>query len=255
MYSNDLFWGIDLYEIMMMLGLLSALFVFDKYLSKRKISAKVQNFYLILGVVSIIVGIYAAELVQSFFNFLKKGYWEWEGMTFYGGVLGGAIAFLLGLFIVGKYLFKDKEHIKEFHNMLEVAPCCITIAHAIGRIGCLCAGCCYGRETDAWYGVMINGVKRVPVQLYESLFLFALFAVLSVLYKKHININFIVYFIGYGTWRFIIEFFRADDRGYFLGTKLSPAQTISLCLIAAGIIMIIFKIIKKKKAQPNKIIT
>ena len=254
MYPYDLFFDIDLYDIFMMIGLISAIIVYDLYVSKRDIPAKVQNFYLFLGVISIVVGLFSATLFQSVFNWIETGVFEWRGMTFYGGVIGGVATFLIGLFAVGGKIFKEKEHLLNFTHVYEVAPCCITIAHGFGRIGCLFAGCCYGMEVGGFPGLhMHSGFGHgegyfLPTQLYESVFLFALFIVLSIFYKKGKNINFIVYLIAYGIWRFAIEFLRADDRGMFLPfLPLTPAQVISLCMIIAGVIMIIYRNFKNKK--------
>ena len=255
MYPYELFWGIDLYDIFMVIGIISAIIVYDKYIEKRNIPAKVRDFYLIIGVVSIVVGIYSAELFQSLFNYIKTGVFVWQGLTFYGGIIGGVATFIICLFAFGKIFFKEKEHLTNFRHVYEVAPCCITIAHAFGRIGCLMAGCCYGAKTDGFPGIYMpqNGGYFIPIQLYESLFLFALFIVLSYLYKKNNSYTFIVYLISYGAWRFVIEFFRADERGAFI-PGLTPAQAISLLAIAVGIGMAIYKAVKdsgNKSAEKN----
>ena len=75
----------------------------------------------------------------------------------------------------------------------------------------------------------------VPTQLYEALFLFLLFTVLTLLlYKKDFEYSLPVYLASYGIWRFIIEFARADDRGAFIGS-LTPSQTLSLVLVALSV--------------------
>ena len=51
----------------------------------------------------------------------------------------------------------------------------VSFAQGFGRFGCFFAGCCYGRETDAWYGITFhnssfapNGVKLIPTQLISA---------------------------------------------------------------------------------------
>ena len=260
MYPYELFWGIDLYDVFLALGLFSAVVIFDLYVAKRNVPAKVQNFYLLLGGISIVAGLYGAGLLQSFFNYIRTGVFEVKGLTFYGGVIGGAAIFLFGTFVFGKAIFKEKEHLAYFNDVYEVAPCCITAAHGFGRIGCLMAGCCYGKETDGFPGLKMSVEKVVgdatarvegyflPTQLYEAVFLFALFALLSRLYFKRKNVNFIVYLLAYGTWRFFIEFLRADERGAFL-PLLTPAQAISILAVAIGVAMIIKRIIYRRKIK------
>jgi len=63
----------------------------------------------------------------------------WDGgLVFYGGVLGGAIAFFGYDFVVLRRLNISKW------KMIDVAAPCICLGAALGRIGCLCTGCCYG---------------------------------------------------------------------------------------------------------------
>ena len=91
----------------------------------------------------------------------------------------------------------------------------------------------------------------LPTQLYEAIFLFILFAVTSVLFYKEIDWNFVVYLVGYGLWRFFIEYLRIDDRGVLI-PGLTPSQWISIGLILAGVVIAgvkIYKIIKTKKSN------
>ena len=84
----------------------------------------------------------------------------------------------------------------------------------------------------------------VPTQLYESIFLFALFGVLSYLYFHRSNITMQVYLIAYGVWRIIIEFFRTDSRGAFV-LGLAPSQWQSIIFIVGGVAMlIVYKCLK-----------
>ena len=77
------------------------------------------------------------------------------------------------------------------------------------------AGCCHGEIVDAWYAVYMPAInaKAVPLQLYEALFLFALFGffVWRLLTKRSCNLP--LYMTLYGIWRFVLEYFRTDDRG------------------------------------------
>ena len=180
-------------------------------------------------------------LFQAFYNLLASGVFEFRGQTFYGGLIGGAVVFLAFYFGVGHFVFKDGSHIGQFFRFLTIAMPAIVIAHALGRIGCLTAGCCYGEVTDEWFGInMYSGgiwAKRVPTQLFESLFLFALFAVLVVLVVRFKMKNTVsVYLIAYGVWRFFIEFVRADsERGSSGISFLYPSQLTAIVLVVLGV--------------------
>ena len=234
--------AIDLYVIFIVIGMISALVTVRTLSSIVKMSDKVFNFVLVTAVAAIVVGLYSAMLFQAFYNYLATGVFRFEGLTFYGGLIGGAAAFLAIYFGIGHFVFKDKAHIRDFDALLTLAMPAIVGAHAFGRIGCLMAGCCYGEITDEWYGVMTysDGIwaKRVPVQLFESLFLFALYAILVFLIvKKRFRNTTTVYLIGYGVWRFIIEFFRADSERGSSGIKgLYPSQLTAIILVIVGII-------------------
>ena len=86
------------------------------------------------------------------------------------------------------------------------------------------------------------GEKVVPVQLFEALFLFVLFAALLVLLWHVGKYVMPVYMITYGIWRFCIEYARADERGDTLVSFLSPSQLTALILIIGGILLLVIEI-------------
>ena len=97
----------------------------------------------------------------------------------------------------------------------------------------------------------------MPIQLYEAAFLFLLSALMIVLlFKFNFKYNMSVYLIGYGVWRFIIEYFRADYRGDFI-PGLSPSQFWSIIMVLGGIaIFFIYRhfdpIIEQKSLEKQK---
>jgi phosphatidylglycerol:prolipoprotein diacylglycerol transferase len=150
-----------------------------------------------------------------------------------------------------------KRYKTSFLRVQSFAPSAILVAHGFGRLGCLFAGCCHGAETDAWYGIYMHTnafgyTKVVPTQLFEALFLFALFAVCFYLVmKKDFKYNFTVYLICYGIWRFIIEFFRADNRGSFV-EGVSPSQFWSIVMVVAGVAcFFVLRFLYKREAEKN----
>ena len=245
MYPNELIkdTGLDLYIIFIVIGIL-ATFVTLRYLSGvMKMNYKVFNFVIVTAIFAIVVGWLAAMLFQAFYNFLATGEFRFAGQTFYGGLIGGVIAFVAFYFGVGHFIFKKKEHVADFDKLLTMAMPSIVVAHAFGRIGCLMDGCCYGAITDAWYGIeMLSGgvwAKRVPTQLFEAIFLFLLFAVLVVLIvRKKFRNTPSVYLIAYGVWRFLIEFIRDDNRGSSGIPGLYPSQLTAIILVIIGVVWI-----------------
>ena len=244
-----------LYDVCLLLAILTCLVLYRVFADRQKFKAKIQNFALITALFAISGGYYAAALVQTFYNWNSAlatnpdaKFWDFwgTGATFYGGLVGGVLIFLIIYFGVGALLFQEKENVHHFFPIAHIAGAVIPLAHGIGRIGCLMAGCCHGKVcpepqwyTVTFYNLYKNGVVEafyaVPVQLFEAVFLFALAAVLlwRVFKDKHYNLP--IYTVCYGVWRFFAEYLRADARGQGLIPFLSPSQQTALLLIAVGV--------------------
>lgn len=244
MFPDVEFLGLDLYTWCILIGVVAAIFFYRLFCDRRGMSSKVFNFSVLTAVVSIIVGYLSAVLFQAWYDWLDTGVWALDGATFYGGLIGAIVCFLLIYLVVGHFLFKGtRAHIHEFNTMLSCIAPCIVVAHAFGRIGCLCAGCCYGAVTDSWVGISmyVNGTweTRIPLQLFESIFLFVLFAVLCyLLLRRKCDYTASIYMIAYGVWRFVIEYWRDDSRGSSGISWLTPSQLTAIIMVAAGIALI-----------------
>ena len=235
-------WIIDMYALMIFIGVIACFFLYWKYKQKYKISDKYtfDNFF--LACVSIAVGLGFAVLFQLIFDAIK-GEVRGTAMTFYGGLFGGIGTFLLGYWLVIKKKYPNEKFTK---NIVPIAPSCITIAHAFGRVGCFMAGCCYGKQTNSFIGLTFPGMNHpvYPTQLIEALFLFLLALLLFMLaMKKQSIFTLSIYLLSYGVFRFLIEFLRGDVRGELI-LSLSPSQFISIIAIISSII--IYFIFKKK---------
>ncbi|HXG68416.1 MAG TPA: prolipoprotein diacylglyceryl transferase [Blastocatellia bacterium] len=135
----------------------------------------------------------------------------------------------------------------------------VALGHAIGRIGCFSAGCCWGKPTTSWIGVKFTekgheltgvpiDVHLVPTQLIEAAANFAIFGLLLWLRKRRAFDGQIIftYLIVYSVARFTIEFWRDDPRGEWLG--LSTSQLIAVILFALGLGLMIYHW-RRKPAQ------
>lgn len=245
MYPHDIIFGISLYELCIVFGVIAAMAMFRVLADKRGLSARLQNGVLLNVPFALFVGYPSAVVVQWIYNGIRDGkfsdsiFASSTGSTFYGGLIGGAIAFLAFYFVYGYFRLKDREHLKQFPAMLEIAPPCITIAHALGRVGCFFAGCCYGIRTDSFLGVYLDDPaiphKVLPTQLFEAAFLVVLctFLVLRFLDGKHYGMP--LYLTLYGCWRFSIEYLRGDDRGETFISFLTPSQLTAILLFLFGI--------------------
>lgn len=124
----------------------------------------------------------------------------------------------------------------------------IALGQAIGRIGCLSAGCCFGKPTHMPWGITFTdpyaydnvgvplNTPLHPTQLYEAGGTLLLFVYLMWrLSRRHFTGQVILeYLLLYSVLRFIIEFFRDDDRGFLFNGLLSTSQFIGILTIAAS---------------------
>ncbi len=163
---------------------------------------------------------------QVFYYAKEMNFWLGGGFVFYGGFVFVAL-FALTFF----YLRKDLS----LRDLGLLIPG-IAVGHAIGRLGCFLAGCCYGSETDSIFGVMVDQHNRYPVQLIEGLGLLGIgFLCAKALRNNKREEAIFIYLISYSTLRFINEFLRGDEiRGLYYG--LATSQWISIVILAISLI-------------------
>jgi len=160
-----------------------------------------------------------------------------SGGTFYGGVLGAVLAILV----------YSRARKLPLLPVFDISAGALPLAHAVGRLGCFAAGCCYGKPTALPWGVTFTdeaaarmagtplGVSLHPTQLYEAAAEFLNFLLLVWLGARQRFAGQILgaYFILYGIERGIIEFFRGDP-----GRTLMFHETVSLMqLVSAGLVL------------------
>lgn len=242
-----------MYGVCFIIGIVASLLLLLFYIRKR--SDKVsKDDTLYAACFALVAGILGAKLLSilTSINYIKQyqiGIIDIirNGFVFYGGLLGG----FLGYFIYGKVY---KIPVLDLTDQgAQVLP----LGHAFGRLGCFCAGCCYGKPTESFLGVIYThpsdpltpiGVKLLPTQLFEAGYCFLIFIALFILNKKKklsSGVNTTMYVVSYAICRFINEFFRFDgERGFLL--NLSTSQWISILLVAA--ISSYWIIIKLKKS-------
>ncbi len=167
----------------------------------------------------------------------------------------GGLVFLGGLVLVVPFaiFYVRKNKIDPW----KAADCLmpgLPIAQALGRLGCLAAGCCYGRPTNADWGVKLDselvdlhlrGVYLHPTQLYESAAMFILTVAMLFIFKrrKFDGQVALTYFISYPIIRSIVEEFRGDAiRGFVIEGVLSTSQFISILVFIAAMVFLVYRL-------------
>lgn len=163
-----------------------------------------------------------------------------------GGVFYGGLLFALVTSVVLMRLYK-----LPWRKTADAFAPGIAVGHAIGRMGCFSAGCCWGKPTDSWIGVRfteraseLTGVPidsaLIPTQLIEAVVNLLIFAFLLWLTKRRRFEGQVIfaYLMIYAVARFTIEFWRADPRGEVFG--LSTSQLISIIMFPLALLLMIY---------------
>ncbi|MCP3874425.1 MAG: prolipoprotein diacylglyceryl transferase [Desulfobacteraceae bacterium] len=231
------------YGLFIALGLLIAIGVSQWNAKSHKITPQMITdiFYVIL-----ISGLLGARLLYVVINFdayknnLLDIFKIWNGgLVFFGGFLTAVTATALYLKFKQLDIWKTADIISPG----------IALAHAVGRIGCFFAGCCYGRTCDLPFAIKFVhpeslaplGVYLHPTQIYSMFSNVALFFILLILQKrkKFNGMVFLSYIMLYSLFRSIIEFFRGDFRGDFFFEFISMSQGIGLTVSLIALILLI----------------
>ena len=161
------------------------------------------------------------------------------GGVFSGGLIGAAVAAVW---------YIRKSHMPALATWDAFAPG-LALGHAIGRIGCFAAGCCYGKPTTHFWGVTFKnplaqtwvgtplGIPLEPTQLFESAVELVNFVILMWLFKhKKFDGQVLgAYLFLYGVARFFLEFLRDDPgRGSVFGGLMTGTQLIAIGLVITG---------------------
>ena len=198
-------------------------------------------------IISALVGAKLLLVVVEFEHFRRDPSELWtvlrSGGVFYGGLL----------LAVGVAFWHMRRHRLPVWTTCDAFAPGIALGQAVGRIGCLMAGCCYGSPTDLPWGVTFTNplaaanvgtpldVSLHPTQLYESVATLAILGILLLAERRGRSFpgrTFWSYLLLYPCARFAIEFYRGDPRGTVFEV-LSTSQLVSLLLIPLSIIMLI----------------
>lgn len=233
------------YGLLLMLGLVAAVLWARARAAKWDIAPdKVldASFWgIIPGILGARIGFIAQE--WDYYSSHTSELWSlrFEGLTSFGGVFGA---------LIGLAFFTKRAKISTM-AFLDVCAVPLLLAHAVGRLGCLLNGCCYGRGTQAWYGVNVHFVEGLftPAQVFDSAYV--MLGALVILWfektRRPAGQSFALAVFMWGLARFVYEFSRAGtvdevNKGIasstYWGTyPVTEAQVAALVMVAVGALM------------------
>ncbi len=237
------------YGVLVALGFLAGLWITVKLARSSGLDPeKVTN----LAVYVALAGLIGAKLLMIVFDWPDIQIFSLATLQAAGVFQGGLI-----LALITAFFYIRHSHLPVLQVSDAFAPG-IAIGHAIGRLGCFAAGCCWGKEchlpwavtfknpdASALTGVPLD-VPLHPAQLYESFTEALLFAFLYWRYRKAHPPGQIIglYLLISSIVRFFIEFERFHEQALPFGLPLSITQWIAIGLAIVGAMLL------TPKAQP-----
>lgn len=232
------------YGLLVALGFLSALWLTARLSRKAGLNT---DAVLNLGIYTAIAGMAGAKL---FLLVLDAGYYAKHpgGLFSFATLQAGGIFYggLIAALLVAAWYMR-RARLPGLATADAFAPG-VALGHAIGRVGCFAAGCCWGVVCDRPWAVTFTnpeshrlvgvplGLPLHPTQLYEA---FAEAAICLVLYRRFVRPHrpgaiIGLYLMLYSLVRFAVEFFRAHDANNLGFGPFSTEQWIALALAAVG---------------------
>lgn len=228
------------YGVLLAVAFLAGLFVAARQAKKAGLDSNRVTDMAVYVLIAGLLGAKALLVVVEWQYYSKHPGEIWSiiqsGGVFYGGLLA---AFPVAWWYVRRYKLDGWE------TADALAPG-VVIGQAIGRLGCLAAGCCFGRVTDVPWAITFRDVYAArqtgtpvdiaihPTQIYESVAAFAIFGLLLWLAaRKRFSGQIVLTYVAlYSVARFVIEFYRGDAaRGVVFGGHLSTSQFIAILLV------------------------
>lgn len=236
------------YGFFVALGFLLALTWTQRESLRRGLDPEIFHDLFFYVVISALVGARIFYVALNFSYFRQEPLaalrlWE-GGLVFYGGFIAA----------VPVFIWRIRRWQRPALEILDVAAPALVLAQAVGRMGCLSAGCCYGKACSLpWAITFSSPISHAllhcplhPTQIYHSIADLAIFVTLVILSRRpHRRGTLVVaYMLLYGILRFTVECWRGDPRGFLYG--FSTSQWISAGLIISGVLLWFTKVVHNK---------
>lgn len=213
-----------------------------------------------IGMIGISFGVIGGRLFHVFFERwdfyvvdLTRILEIWRGgFVSYGAFIGGSLAVLA-------YLKIRKLPVLKYVDFMALG---LPLTIFFVRVGCLGAGCCYGKPTDFFIHLIFDhlytpegqmnysGMPIHATQVYAMLYALGLFALNHWIYKRKKFDGQVVltFFMVYAIVRSLLEMLRGDsDRGLYFGGMVSTAQIVGICVFA--VCAILYVILRSRRSK------
>lgn len=272
------------YGLFVALGFMAALWLANRRAQHHNIRPEFISdlFFVILASSLIGARFFYVILNLSEFSHDFLGVFKiWNGgLVFYGGFLFALVSALF---------FVRRQDIDLWTTADVLAPP-IALGHALGRVGCLFAGCCYGRSCDLPWAIEFHNPDSLaplnlslhPTQIYSiisNLLIFLLLILMERIMERRRDqkagqksgqkagfkagkkktgekirtkgMIFWTYILLYGLFRSIIEIFRGDFRGNFFMDILSVSQVIGIAMSIFAVFVLFFLLRRQQHDQQS----
>lgn len=250
------------YGTMIALGFLAALFLTQRDVKRANLDPRIVNED---AFIAFFIGLAGTRILHIL---MYPSFYSWRDPLSYIAIWNGGLVFqgaIPAAFVYAYYATKRRG--VSFWQMGDIALPYVALAQAFGRVGCFLNGCCFGCRADhlPWavrfpagspaYDAHAHRYSEFsvrtehwsylvhPTQIYSVLGLLAICGLLILLrskWKPFTGFVMPLYFIFYGVFRFIIEFYRDDGNPTKLGLGyLSDQQVFCLIMIVTGVALFI----------------
>jgi phosphatidylglycerol:prolipoprotein diacylglycerol transferase len=255
------------FGVMMVIAFFSALWLVRKRSAAYGFSpneiADVALYALIAGVLGARIVFILQELPEYLKHPNELLTLQFQGLTSFGGLFFGMAVLIV-------WAVRKKKSIM---RLLDLCAPAFVLGHAIGRIGCLLNGCCYGNSCPDTFplGVHVEGSQflHYPAQAYDSLMNLAALGILLWIERRRPRFGFTaseslihgtvkeapraglitgLALILHGLARFVYEFWRAGASSTYWGSlPITQAQAMALGLVLGGLIIVGFATVSRRQ--------
>ena len=249
------FYALPSYGVMLAIAVLIGMFTIKRRADHAGMNGERLVDFSLWLIIWALVGAKGLLIIVEFPRYLAHP-GELLGVVRAGGVfLGGFITALAAATILIR-----RYNLPAFKTFDVLAPS-VALGHAIGRFGCLLAGCCWGGHCEQSWAITYTDPKawellgtplNLPVHpfpIYAAIFNFILYLGLAAMFrmKPRSGRVFATYLAIYGVGRYLLEFTRGDEqRGAVFDGLLSTSQLIGILMVLTGVAIHLWVSLRKE---------